>query len=189
MGEVFREWYGKVLQLCSLAHTNTPVLALIATSTLNVQTKIMQNVGMGSYTIIQGSLDRPNIRYSAVKVSQDLQLLDACYNRNKEDKSPMYYHILSFFEDLCFFIQAVLVASLPRTIIFCHSMKTCASLFNLFLSHLREKSYEPVLLLIDFLPYTMPELMIQIRVKFYPHLKTPKESVDYCFVQLHLEWV
>ena len=74
MGEVFREWYGKVSQLRSLAHTNTPVLALTATSTLNVRTKIMQHLWMGSCTVIQGSLDRPNIRYSAVKVHWDLQV-------------------------------------------------------------------------------------------------------------------
>ena len=72
MGDVFREWYGKISQLRSLAPNKTPVLALTATSTLNVRTKIMQHLGMGSCSIVQGSLDRPNIRYSAVKVSRDL---------------------------------------------------------------------------------------------------------------------
>lgn len=122
MGEVFREWYGKVSQLRSLAHTNTPVLALTATSTLNVRTKIMQHLGMGSCTMIQGSLDRPNIRYSAVKVRRDLQVTFGWLLQEIETKRT----------------------SLPRTIIFCRSIKTCASLFKLFLSHLREKSYEPV---------------------------------------------
>ena len=122
MGEVFREWYGKVSQLRSLTPTNTPVLALTATSTLNVRTKIIQHLGMGSCTIVQGSLDRPNIRYSAVKVSRDLQVAFGWLLQEIEMKRT----------------------SLPRTIIFCCSIKTCASLFKLFLSHLREKSYEPV---------------------------------------------
>jgi ATP-dependent DNA helicase RecQ len=122
MGEVFREWYGKVSQLRSLAPTNTPVLALTATSTLNVRTKIIQHLGMGSCAVVQGSLDRPNIRYSAVKVSRDLELAFGWLLQEIETKRT----------------------SLPRTVIFCRSIKTCASLFKLFLSHLREKSYEPV---------------------------------------------
>lgn len=122
MGDVFREWYGKVSQLRSLAPTNTPILALTATSTVNVQTKITQHLGMGSCTVVQGSLDRPNIRYSAVKVSRDLQIAFGWLLYELETKRT----------------------SLPRTIVFCRSIKTCASLFKLFLSHLKEKSYEPV---------------------------------------------
>ena len=88
----------------------------------HTECSIMQHLGMGSCVIIQGSLDRPNIRYSAVKVSRDLEVAFGWLLQEIESKRT----------------------SLPRIVIFCRSIKTCASLFKLFLSHLREKSYEPV---------------------------------------------
>ena len=122
MGEVFREWYGKVSQLRSLVPTNTPVLALTATSTLTVQIKITKHLGMSGCTIVKGPLDRPNIRFSIVKVSRDLEVAFGWLLREIKMRRT----------------------SLPRTVVFCRSIKTCASLFKLFLSHLQEKSYEPI---------------------------------------------
>ena len=112
MGNVFREWYGKVSQLRSLVPSNTPVIALTATSTLNVQLKITQHLGMDSCAVVRASLDRPNIRYSVVKASRDLQATFGWLLREIEVKRT----------------------NLQRTVVFCRSIKTCASLFKLFLS-------------------------------------------------------
>ena len=63
-----------------------------------------------------------HIGYSAVKASQHLQVTFRWLLHEMELKS----------------------ASLQRTIVFCRSIKNYASLLKLFLTHLREKSYEPV---------------------------------------------
>ena len=111
MGEVFREWYGKVSQLRSLVPTNTPVLALTATSTLTVQMRITKNLGMSACTVVKGPLDRPNIRFSVVKVSRDLK--DAFGWLLHDIKIKRTNALLCFVvqSNLCFTVQAVPIPS------------------------------------------------------------------------------
>ena len=66
MGDVFREWYSRIGQLCSLLPSSTPVLALTATATNDIRNKIIRKLQMQSCTLIEESPDRPNIRYSVV---------------------------------------------------------------------------------------------------------------------------
>ena len=71
MGEIFREWYGRLGQLRSLLPSSTPVLALTATATKDVRNKITSKLQMQGCTLIEASPDRPNIRYSVVTVKSD----------------------------------------------------------------------------------------------------------------------
>ena len=97
-------------------------MALTATSTLDVQVKITRHLGMNRCSIVSASLDRPNIRFSAIKVSRDLQVTFGWLLHQLQTQRT----------------------SLPRTIVFCRSIKTCALLYTLFLSHLKGQSYDPV---------------------------------------------
>ena len=122
MGEVFREWYGRLGQLRSLLPSSTPVLALTATATNDVRNKITSKLQMQGYTLIEASPDRPNIRYSVVTVKSD--------------------HMLNF----GWLIDALKQyrTSLDRVVVFCRSLHTCASLYKLFAVNLREEGYEPI---------------------------------------------
>ena len=73
MDEAFRECYGRIGQLRSLLHSSTPVLALTATATTSVRDKIVRKLHMNGCDIIQVAPNRPNIRYSVVTISNDLE--------------------------------------------------------------------------------------------------------------------
>lgn len=122
MGEVFREWYGRLGQLRSLLPSTTPVLALTATATNDVRNKITNKLQMQECTLIEASPDRPNIRYSVVSVKSD--------------------HLLTF----GWLIDALKRerTSFDRVVVFCRSLHTCASLYKLFAVNLREEGYEPI---------------------------------------------
>ena len=122
MGDVFREWYGRIGQLRSLLPSSTPVLALTATATNDIRNKIISKLQMQPCTLIEESPDRPNIRYSVVSVKNDLMvtfgwLVDSLKKQR---------------------------TSQDRVVIFCRSLHTCASLYKLFAIHLREESYQPI---------------------------------------------
>ena len=122
MGEVFREWYGRLGQLRSLLPSSTPVLALTATATNDIRNKIISKLQMQTCTLIEASPDRPNIRYSVVSVKSDLLLTFGwLINSLKKERT-----------------------SLDRVVIFCRSLHTCASLYKLFAVNLQEESYEPI---------------------------------------------
>ncbi len=67
------------------------------------------------------SANRPNIRYSLLKVSRDVHVT---------------------FRWLLLELQ-VKRATLPKVIVFCRSINTCASLYKMFITELEEESYEP----------------------------------------------
>ena len=119
---MFREWYGHIGRLRSLLPSRTPVVALTATATNDVRSKIVSKLQLQPCTFIIESPDRPNIRYSVVSVKNDLSL-----TFNWLIKSLRKERI-----------------SLDRVVVFCRSLHTCASLYKLFAINLREESYDPI---------------------------------------------
>ena len=121
MGEEFRTWYGQISQIRSLLPAGTPVTALTATATQIVKDRIVHTLQMTSVRSIHLSANRANIRYTTTKVSRDIH---------------------TSFKWLVADLRMKRTA-LPRVIIYCRSIGTCASLYKMFITSLKENSYEP----------------------------------------------
>ena len=121
MGEEFRVWYGQLSQLRSLLPSGVPVAALTATATKQVKDSIVKALQMAPMKSVVLSANRPNIRYSLCQVSRDVHVA---------------------FRWLLLELKSKRV-ELPKVIIFCRSINTCTSLYKMFLTELREESYEP----------------------------------------------
>lgn len=115
---MFRKWYGQVCQIRSFVPTGTPVVALTATATNDTCAVILNHLNMTQPHVVQLSPDRPNIRFSVVKVSRDY---DVTFQWLVDD----------------------LRRNLPCTLVFCRSITTCTHLYKLFLSRLQCLSYDP----------------------------------------------
>ena len=121
MGDKFRELYGEVSCIRSLLPSETPVVALTATATEQVKSKITKNLQMNNVKVVCKSPNRPNIRYSVVKVSSDIHVAFRWLVSKLRQQH----------------------ACLERVVVFCRSITRCASLYKMFLTKLREESYEP----------------------------------------------
>ena len=119
VGKVFRQWYCRVVQIRSLL---TPVAALTATITADTKERIVNHLQLCTYTTIHRSPDRAKIKYCVKRVSREL--------------SNSFQWLV---KQLC--LQRV---KLPKVLIFCCSVATCANLYKLFLTSLREESYVPL---------------------------------------------
>ena len=121
MGDTFRMWYSQISCLRSLLPSNTSVVALIATATQYVKERIVTVFQMSPIKSVCKSANRPNLHYSVETVSSDIHT--AFKWLISELKSER--------------------ASLPKTIEFCRSINRCASLYKMFLTEMKEESYEP----------------------------------------------
>ena len=134
---MFRKWYGQVCQLRSFTATATPVVALTATATKETCEVILKHLKMTQGCIIQLSPNRPNIRYSVVKVRRELDitfrwLLDDLRAKRR---------------------------TMPRVFVFCRSITMCTQLYKLFLSELQEHSYDP--------PSSTPDIQRRLFAMFH----------------------
>jgi len=121
MGDQFRAWHGQISQLRSLLPSNTPVVALTATATRFVKDRIVHALQMNPVQLITKAANRPNLRYSVEGVNHDVYVSFKWLVSDLKRKRT----------------------SLPRVIVFCHSINMCASLYKMFLTELKEESYEP----------------------------------------------
>ena len=106
MGEKFRELYGEVACIRSLLPSDTPVVALTATATAQVRSAIMKNLHMKNLKVVCKSCNRPNIRYSIVKLSSDIHV-------------AFWWLVAKLRQQR---------ASLERVVVFCRLIARCASL-------------------------------------------------------------
>ncbi len=104
-------------QLRSLLPSGTPVVALTATATRRVKDSIVRSLQLAPMELVVLSANRLNIRYSVLKVSRDIHVT---------------------FQWLLLELKAKQV-TLRKV---CLSIKTCASLYKMFITEL-EESYEP----------------------------------------------
>ena len=74
MGDKFRALYGEISRLRSLLPAGTPVIALTATATHHIKKMVTQTLQMNPVKVISRSSNRPNIRYSILKVSSDIHV-------------------------------------------------------------------------------------------------------------------
>ena len=116
---MFRQWYGRVVLIRSLLPSSVPVAVLSATVTTTTKEKIISHLQLHSYTSIHRSPDRPNIEYRVERVSRDLH-------------TSFHWLIEQLRSEREF---------LPKVVIFCRSISTCANLYMLFLTALRDESY------------------------------------------------
>ena len=116
---MFRKWYGRVVLIRSLLPSSVPVAVLSATVTTTTKEKIVNNLQLRSYTSIHRSPDRPNIEYRIQRVSRDLHTSFNWLIEQLRSKKEL----------------------LPKVIVFCRSISTCANLYMLFLTTLRDESY------------------------------------------------
>ncbi len=137
MGSVFRKWYGQVCQIRSFTATGTSVVALTATATKETCGLILKNLKMTQPHIIQLSPDRPNIRYSVVKVSREF---DTAFQWLVDDLREKRQ-------------------TLPRVFVFCRSITTCTHLYKMFLTELQEHSYDP--------PSSQPDIRKRLFAMFH----------------------
>ena len=121
-GPKFRYLYSQIVDVRSFFSVGTPVLALTATATQNVYETVCKNLCMKEPVVIAKSPNKPNIRYSVVRVSRDLDksfgwLIDQLKTKRH---------------------------NLDRVIVFCRSISTCTNLYKLFICLLKEESYHPL---------------------------------------------
>jgi len=137
MGSVFRKWYGQVGHIRSFVPTSTPVVALTATATKETCALIVNHMQMTELHLVHLSPNRPNIRYSVVKVSREF------------DRGFQWLTA-----ELCEKRQ-----NLDRVLVYCLSITTCTHLYKLFLSELQEHSCDP--------PSSRPNIKKQLFAMFH----------------------
>ena len=103
----FRESYGRIGHL--RVFTKAPFLCMTATASLKVRSKIMKLLNMRNAKLIRQSPDKKNISYHVEKAKE----LD-----------EMFQWILDLFSSS--------VTEIPKTIIYCRSLKDCGEIYSLF---------------------------------------------------------
>ncbi len=121
-GPKFRCLYSQIVELRSFLSAETPILALTATATQSVYETVRKNLCMKDPVVVAKSPNKPNIRYSVIRVSRELE------------------------KSFGWLIDQLKVnrCSLDRVIVFCRSISTCTNLYKLFISVLKEESYHPL---------------------------------------------
>ena len=113
--KAFRSDYFKIAELRSIlsGEEKVPVVVLTATATPEVEKQIRENLQMNDVTRIVSPPDRPNIRYSVVKMKTD-----------------------DVDQNFSWLIQELLKQgySSRRVIIFCKSHASCRNLYRKFFS-------------------------------------------------------
>ena len=108
LGDEFRAWYGKISQLRSLLPSNTPVVALTGTATHYVKDRIVHALQMAPVQMITKPANRPNLRYSVQIVKRDVHVTFKWLISDLKRKRT----------------------TLPKVIVFCRSIHTCAALYK-----------------------------------------------------------
>ena len=119
----FRPAYSKLDVLCSI-FPHVPVVALTATATPTIKSKIIQSVGMNEPKLIEITPDRPNIFFESRRRP----------NRREERNNVL----TPFVEEL-----KEKRSEMPLTI-FYGDLECCADCFLFFSAEMGEKQYEPI---------------------------------------------
>lgn len=106
----------------SFLPSHTPFIALIATATKHIKMHVVRGLHLSPLISVHLSPNRPNIRYSRVNVSRDVSiafkwLVDALQQKR---------------------------TALPRMLVFCRSIGTCAALYKFFVTKMKQENYESV---------------------------------------------
>lgn len=119
--DAFREWFSHIGELRSLC-VKMPILALTATACPKHRRKIMTKLCFSKNAcIITDSPDRKNIKISVLKI------------KNNEDFKNIFSWIIT---GLCDGSKAF-----PRHLIFCNSIKDCASLYMFLLQQFGKSDF------------------------------------------------
>ena len=121
LGDEFRAWYGKSSLLRSLLPSNTPVVALTATATHCLKDRIVHALQMASVQMITKPANQLNLRYSVEIVKCDVHVTLKWLISDLKRKRT----------------------TLPKVIVICRSIHTCAALYKLFFTEMKEDSCEP----------------------------------------------
>ncbi|XP_052690587.1 ATP-dependent DNA helicase RecQ-like isoform X2 [Crassostrea angulata] len=112
----FREWFAHIGEMRSLC-IGVPLLALTATASPTHRRQIMKNLCFRDHScVILDSPDRPNIKLNVLKVKNNVDL-----------------------ENVFHWLTTALVEKreyLQRHLIFCNSIKDCASIYMLFFKNM-----------------------------------------------------
>ncbi|KAJ8041444.1 putative Werner syndrome ATP-dependent helicase-like 1 [Holothuria leucospilota] len=113
--EAFRKYYGMIAELRSVIKLCTPVVAMTATATQLVRSKIVQALGMNSFVLIDSNLIVQNIKHIVITPSQNdyPKIFDWLCDKIVREKEQT-----------------------ERVLIFCQSRKDCSELYSLFCSKL-----------------------------------------------------
>ena len=103
----FRESYGRIGHLRSF--TKAPFLCMTTTASLKIRSKIMKLLNMSNAKLIRHSPDKKNISYH-VQTAADL--------------SETFQWMVN--------LVSSPVTEIPKTIIYCRSLKDCGELYSLF---------------------------------------------------------
>ncbi|XP_078364092.1 uncharacterized protein LOC144648389 [Oculina patagonica] len=120
--EVFRGAYGRLAILRSMCKDGTPVLALTGTADEETETTVIKELAMKDPIHLFVSPNRSNLRFSINKVSRtallrELDWLVELIKKNGKDT--------------------------PKTIVFCDTMYSMASVFNYLMMSLGEHAFHP----------------------------------------------
>lgn len=113
--------YSRVGEIRAFVAPGTPMLALTATITKTMRVDVSRKLEMSVCKIVYTSPERPNIYYEVkrrLEISVDLHFV---VDELRQHKQVM-----------------------PRVIVYCRSLNTCADLYAFFLSYLGENSYYPL---------------------------------------------
>ena len=117
----FRQSYSKLASLQSFFTSTVPFVALTATASTSTRLKICKSLNMIEPVIITTSPNRINLRYSVIHVEES---------------------IVSRFTWLLEELRME-QSNATRTVVFCRSIASCASLYRLFDFTLKDEGYVP----------------------------------------------
>ena len=116
----FHPAYGRLHEIRALVPQGTPFLACTATATRSIREEVLKSLEMVGCTFIHTSPDRPNIFYD-VRIRTDIET----------DMQPIVNILRKY------------LINMPRMIVYCRSLNSCADLYAHFHHELQEKSYYP----------------------------------------------
>ena len=119
--KAFRKEYGHLGEVRSLCRGGVPVLALTATASLHTQRIIFDELNMQDCCVVKETPNKPNVRYSILKVEDDL-----------------YANFKWLIQEL-----EVKGSGADRYLVFCKKGTHVSDLYNLFKTSLGSRGYEP----------------------------------------------
>ena len=112
----------QVGELRSLIPKNVHVMALTATATTKTRTSVCQILGMADAMVVCEVPNRPNIRYSVVQASANIE----------EAFAPLVHQL------------RLKRTTMERVIIYCRTYETCSMIYLYFKAKLGAEMMEPV---------------------------------------------
>ena len=115
-GDTFRREFSKIGELRSIIPANVNLMALTATASKTLRTKVMKTLGMRNATVVSMSPDKRNIRYIVKRVST----LEECFGpladklvhkQNQMDKILIFCRTIDDCSKLYFYLKRKLLAA------------------------------------------------------------------------------